>query len=80
MKLQRTQLPNPIGFDFTFQADNDSKHCFRPTAAYVNTVTNGINKIETYHVRYPQLFATLAIEKRLSEGIKKGIIWHTQKQ
>jgi type I restriction enzyme R subunit len=29
-------------------------------------------------MRYPQLFATLAIEKKLSEGIKKGIIWHTQ--
>ncbi|MFN8314751.1 MAG: DEAD/DEAH box helicase family protein [Cyclobacteriaceae bacterium] len=46
--------------------------------AYVNTVTNGISKIEKHIMRYPQLFATLAIEKRLSEGIKKGIIWHTQ--
>ncbi|MCZ2085316.1 MAG: DEAD/DEAH box helicase family protein [Flavobacteriales bacterium] len=46
--------------------------------AYVNTVTNGISKIEKHIMRYPQLFATLAIEKKLSEGIKKGIIWHTQ--
>lgn len=46
--------------------------------AYVNTVTNGITKIEKHIMRYPQLFATLAIEKKLSEGIKKGIIWHTQ--
>ncbi len=29
-------------------------------------------------MRYPQLFATKAIEKKLDEGIKKGIIWHTQ--
>ncbi len=46
--------------------------------AYVNTVTNGISKIEKHIMRYPQLFATLAIEKKLSEGVKKGIIWHTQ--
>ena len=46
--------------------------------AYVNTVTNGISKIEKHIMRYPQLFATLAIEKKLSVGIKKGIIWHTQ--
>ncbi|HLG33496.1 MAG TPA: DEAD/DEAH box helicase family protein, partial [Bacteroidia bacterium] len=29
-------------------------------------------------MRYPQLFATLAIEGKLNQGIKKGIIWHTQ--
>jgi hypothetical protein len=29
-------------------------------------------------MRYPQLFATLAIEDKLKSGIKKGIIWHTQ--
>ena len=29
-------------------------------------------------MRYPQIFATKAIEKKLDEGIKKGIIWHTQ--
>ena len=29
-------------------------------------------------MRYPQVFATLAIEKKLNEGIHKGIIWHTQ--
>lgn len=46
--------------------------------AYVNTVTNGITKIEKHIMRYPQLFASLAIEKKLSAGVKKGIIWHTQ--
>ena len=29
-------------------------------------------------MRYPQLFATKAIESKLEEGVKKGIIWHTQ--
>ena len=29
-------------------------------------------------MRYPQLFATLAIEKHLVDGGKKGVIWHTQ--
>jgi len=29
-------------------------------------------------MRYPQMFATKAIEKKLEEGIRKGIIWHTQ--
>lgn len=46
--------------------------------AYVNSVDKIGNRIEKHIMRYPQLFATLAIEKKLSEGIKKGIIWHTQ--
>ena len=29
-------------------------------------------------MRYPQLFATLAIENKLKQGMNKGIIWHTQ--
>ena len=29
-------------------------------------------------MRYPQMFATKAIEQKLEEGVKKGIIWHTQ--
>ena len=34
--------------------------------------------IEKHVMRYPQLFATKAIEKKLNEGVRKGIIWHTQ--
>jgi len=34
--------------------------------------------IEKHIMRYPQLFATYAIERTLENGIKKGIIWHTQ--
>ncbi|MFH1004936.1 MAG: DEAD/DEAH box helicase family protein [Bacteroidota bacterium] len=46
--------------------------------AYVNSLDKIGNRIEKHIMRYPQLFATLAIEKKLKLGIKKGIIWHTQ--
>ncbi|MBP6713600.1 MAG: type I restriction endonuclease subunit R [Aliarcobacter sp.] len=42
--------------------------------AYVKS-KNGVQK---HIMRYPQIFATKAIENKLNEGIKKGIIWHTQ--
>ncbi|HAU1190629.1 TPA: type I restriction endonuclease subunit R [Legionella pneumophila] len=42
--------------------------------AYVQE-TDGLHK---HVMRYPQLFATKAIEKKLNEGVRKGIIWHTQ--
>lgn len=46
---------------------------------YKETVDkNGIKHIEKHIMRYPQIFATLAIRVRLSEGVKKGVIWHTQ--
>jgi type I restriction enzyme, R subunit len=34
--------------------------------------------IEKHIMRYPQLFATKAIEASLGKGTTKGIIWHTQ--
>lgn len=34
--------------------------------------------IEKQIMRYPQIFASKAIQNRLDQGIKKGIIWHTQ--
>jgi len=34
--------------------------------------------LEKHIMRYPQLFATKAIEHTLENGVKKGIIWHTQ--
>jgi type I restriction enzyme R subunit len=34
--------------------------------------------LQKHVMRYPQIFATKAIEKALDDGIKKGIIWHTQ--
>ena len=42
--------------------------------AYVD-YTNGLQK---HIMRYPQLFATKAIECHLEAGKTKGIIWHTQ--
>lgn len=38
----------------------------------------GSTGLQKHIMRYPQLFATKAIESKLEEGIKKGIIWHTQ--
>ena len=34
--------------------------------------------IKKHIMRYPQFFASLFLKKTLNEGIKKGIIWHTQ--
>lgn len=34
--------------------------------------------LEKHIMRYPQMFATMAIAKTLDDGINKGIIWHTQ--
>lgn len=42
--------------------------------AYV-TEDNGLQK---HIMRYPQVFATKAIENAIQVGTKKGIIWHTQ--
>lgn len=47
--------------------------------AYVErTDKNGIKTLQKHIMRYPQFFATLAIEQKLNAGIKNGIIWHTQ--
>jgi type I restriction enzyme R subunit len=45
---------------------------------YALAYVNEVNGLEKHVMRYPQLFATKAIEKKLNEGIRKGIIWHTQ--
>ena len=42
------------------------------------TDKNGIKTLQKHIMRYPQFFATLAIEKKLDAGVKHGIIWHTQ--
>lgn len=39
---------------------------------------HGSDVPEKHIMRYPQFFAMLAIKNKISEGIKKGIIWHTQ--
>jgi type I restriction enzyme R subunit len=45
---------------------------------YSIAYVKGSKGLEKHIMRYPQLFATKAIEKKLEAGIKKGIIWHTQ--
>jgi len=48
------------------------------TIAYVKEENNCKKELQKYIMRYPQMFASKAIERKLSEGITKGIIWHTQ--
>ena len=45
---------------------------------YSIAYVKGSQGLQKHIMRYPQLFATKAIEKKLEAGIKKGIIWHTQ--
>ena len=45
---------------------------------YAIAYVKGNKGLEKHIMRYPQLFATKAIEHKLNEGLKKGIIWHTQ--
>ena len=35
-------------------------------------------QLQKHAMRYPQYFATKAIESELQKGMKKGVIWHTQ--
>ncbi|WP_315349831.1 HsdR family type I site-specific deoxyribonuclease [Prevotella melaninogenica] len=50
--------------------------------AYVRMEREVDGKIETtdqkHIMRYQQLFAALAIEHELSQGVKSGLVWHTQ--
>ena len=50
--------------------------------AYVRMEREVDGKIEStdqkHIMRYQQLFASLAIRKKLSEGVKSGVVWHTQ--
>jgi len=45
---------------------------------YAIVYVNEKNGVEKHVMRYPQIFATKAIENKLNAGVKKGIIWHTQ--
>ena len=50
--------------------------------AYVRMEREVDGKIESTDqkniMRYQQLFASLAIRKKLEEGVKSGVVWHTQ--
>jgi len=48
----------------------------RYSIAYVQgSEADGLQK---HVMRYPQMFASKAISTKLDEGVRKGIIWHTQ--
>lgn len=38
----------------------------------------GTNGPQKHIMRYPQFFATKAIARKLDQGVRKGIVWHTQ--
>ena len=39
---------------------------------------DGKHVLQKHIMRYPQFFASKAIQNKLDKGVKKGIIWHTQ--
>ncbi|MCR1862216.1 DEAD/DEAH box helicase family protein [Limosilactobacillus reuteri] len=46
---------------------------------YVDTKDKNGNEVLQKHImRYPQFFATRAVADKINEGVKKGVIWHTQ--
>ncbi|MFC2769459.1 MAG: type I restriction endonuclease [Streptococcus gordonii] len=46
---------------------------------YVEEETkDGQMQLQKHIMRYPQYFATRAIEETIDKGLKKGVIWHTQ--
>ena len=54
-------------------------HFLRYSIAYVEKQDKqGTIHIQKHIMRYQQFFAQLALAKSLDNGIKKGIIWHTQ--
>jgi type I restriction enzyme R subunit len=61
-----------------FQRDR-IKELLKYGIAYVRSDAGvGHCPFEKHIMRYPQFFATQAIERHLNNGFKKGIIWHTQ--
>ena len=45
---------------------------------YAFAYVRGTDGLQKHVMRYPQIFAIKAIRRMLEEGIRKGIIWHTQ--
>lgn len=55
-----------------------SKERFSFVLRYGLVYVSESDGLQKHIMRYPQLFATKAIERKLNEGVRKGIIWHTQ--
>ena len=77
MNLQETTPTNRI-LTSLFSHDRFLKLLKYGFAYVERTDKNGIKSQQKHVMRYPQFFATMAIEKKLDEGVKHGIIWHTQ--
>ena len=45
---------------------------------YAIAYVKGSSGIQKHVMRYPQIFATKAIERKIKDGLRSGIIWHTQ--
>ncbi|MEE6729855.1 DEAD/DEAH box helicase family protein [Pediococcus pentosaceus] len=46
---------------------------------YVDVIAkDGKPSLQKHIMRYPQYFATRKISEKIDEGMKKGVIWHTQ--
>jgi len=56
------------------------KDILKYAICYVDEVDKDTSKItiQKHIMRYPQFFASKAIKSKLGDGIKKGVIWHTQ--
>ncbi|MDI9311695.1 MAG: DEAD/DEAH box helicase family protein [Limnohabitans sp.] len=55
-----------------------SKERLRFILNYAIAYVKGDSGKEKHIMRYPQMFATMAITAKLDQGHRKGIIWHTQ--
>lgn len=56
------------------------RYILKYAICYVDEVDEetGETHIQKHIMRYPQIFASKAITAKLDEGVKKGVIWHTQ--
>ncbi|WP_158275780.1 type I restriction endonuclease [Bifidobacterium catulorum] len=43
-----------------------------------STSGEGVHVIEKHIMRYPQFFASQAVRRTLDDGVRQGVIWHTQ--
>lgn len=56
------------------------RYLLKYAICYVDEVNKetGETYVQKHIMRYPQIFASKAITAKLDEGVKKGVVWHTQ--
>lgn len=62
--LSKPRLQYLLNYGITYVNETDEK--------------TGEVEIQKHIMRYPQLFASKAITAKLDDGMKRGVIWHTQ--